>query len=102
VADWDGQERRRITQVHVVCAKEHEWGELTQSLRNIAATQERIEKNQETILHEIFGNGKDGLKLIADRNKQSVKRLWWWTGSMTVAIIIAAVAIIIEHFKGAL
>jgi len=98
--NWDGRERRSVKQVHVLCAKEHEWGELTQSLRNIAKTQERIEENQKTVLKEIFGNGKDGLKLISDRNKQSISRIWWWLGGVSIAIVIGAITTVIDHFKG--
>lgn len=98
--DWDGNERRKISQVHVVCAKEHEWGGLRQSLLNIESTQKRIEKNQETILREIFGNGHEGLKITSDRNKQSIRRVWWWLGGVSLAFVVGMIGVLFEHFKG--
>lgn len=87
-----GPERRR--EVHVTCAKELEWGELKATMKGILDTQKRMESKQEQVLREIFGNGHNGLKITADRNKNSIKRAWWWLGGVSLAIILGAIKVI--------
>ena len=96
--NYPGEERRR--EIHVVCAKESDWGELKATLKSIAETQRRMEKNQEHILSKIFGNGHDGLDKVSDRNKQAIRRIWWWLGGVSLAVILGAITILMEHAKG--
>ena len=84
---YDGPDRRR--EIHVTCAKENEWGDLKATLRSILDAQHRIERKQEKAFKEIFGNGSDGLKITADRNKQAIKRAWWWLGGLSLAAALA-------------
>lgn len=86
---WHGPERRR--EIHVSCAKEGEWGDLKATLRGILESQKRMETKQELAFKEIFGNGHDGLKITADRNKQALKRAWWWLGGLSLAVVLAAI-----------
>ena len=97
---WDGQERRR--EVHVVCAKENDWGELKATLRGILEAQHRMEENQVAVLKKIFGNGNEGLDKLTDRNKNSISRIWWWLGAISVGFVLSAITVIVEHFKGKL
>lgn len=95
--EYTGDDRRR--EIHVTCAKEKDWGELHGTLKSIADTQKRIELNQTEIMKRIFGNGKDGIIIVADRNKQAIRRLWWWVGGISMLTLAAAVTIISSHIK---
>ena len=87
--NWPEHERRR--EIHVTCAKESDWGELKAVLKSIRDAQERIEDQNKRIFLEIFGNGHDGLKIIADRTAHGLKRAWWWLGIDSAAIVVATI-----------
>ena len=92
--EWPERERRR--EIHVTCAKESEWGSLKATLQGILESQKRMERKQELAFREIFGNGHDGLKITADRNKQALKRAWWWLGGLSLAAALAFIDHIIK------
>jgi hypothetical protein len=83
--------------VHVQCAKESEWGELHEYMKNQTATLERIESNQARILERIFGNGNEGLVTRAALNKQAIARIWWWLGGVSTAIIVGFIAVFFKR-----
>ena len=35
----------------------------------------------------IFGNGGNGLLTKAALNRQSIKRIWWWVGGLSMTIL---------------
>ena len=39
---------------------------------------------------------------LTDRNKNSISRIWWWLGAISVGFVLSAITVIVEHFKGKL
>ena len=73
--------------VHVQCAKEADWGELKATLKSIADTQKDIQSAQRRVFERLFGNGHNGLVTESALNKQGLKRVWWWLGSISAFML---------------
>ena len=60
----------------------------------IAVMKDKVETTDETVqkIYDILtGNGEDGLVTKTALNSQSLKRLWWFVGVLTV-VVLGAVA----------
>ena len=55
---------------------------------------ERIEKKQDRILSILEGNGANGVVTKVALNRQSISRMWWWVGGISLAIIGVAFFVI--------
>ena len=60
---------------------------VTASLERIESTLSRSTSDIDSIKHTLYGNGKDGLVTIVDRNTNSIKQAKWLVMSILVVII---------------
>jgi len=64
------------------------------SVALIQSSMDDIKVNIAKILLILEGNGGDGLTTRVALNKQSIKRVWWWVGAVSIAILGIAVYVI--------
>lgn len=70
-----------------ICNKETEIALIQQSL-------ERIEKNNDEMLDLLKGTNGEGLITKIALHSQSLKRVWWWLGGISTAIMVSAFFVI--------
>ena len=69
---------------------------------DIAAIRTSLTSNNEMTkdIHKaIYGNGGNGLLTNVALNRQSIKRAWWWLGSLSAALIGIAGCVIKKIFS---
>ena len=67
----------------------------------IAKIETKLDSNNEMTgdIHKaIYGNGGDGLLTKSALNRQSIKRVWWWLGGVSLSILGIAGCIIKKAF----
>jgi len=65
----------------------------------IALMQKDLEENTKDtkeILKILRGNGNDGLVTTVALQKQSLSRVWWWLGGISMTMITGALYIIVR------
>ena len=65
----------------------------------IALMQKDLEENTKDtkeILTILRGNGNDGLVTTVALQKQSLSRVWWWLGGISMTMITGALYIIVR------
>lgn len=58
--------------------------------RELGALQESVDSikdNTKKILHVLNGNGSEGLVTKTALNRQSITRIWWWLGIVSVCFL---------------
>jgi uncharacterized protein YoxC len=71
------------------CKYEYRWGEHTQSIQNIEKAVDDIKKCTREI--------KDSVNTTVTQNalnKQSINRIWWWVGGISLSIMAIAFFVI--------
>lgn len=57
------------------------------SIALVEQSTQKIERNVEKILKIIEGNGNNGLITRVALNRQSLTRIWWWIGGISLSIV---------------
>ena len=72
---------------------------MTDEYTNLKEDIGEIKTTVEKIFMIINGNGGEGLKTKVALNRQSINRVWWWLGGISLGIIGAAIIIIRNGVK---
>ncbi len=67
---------------------------LEEAMKSLTEKTDGYGKDIKQIKEAILGNGQAGLKTEMALTKQSVARIWWWLGGISMAILGSAAWII--------
>lgn len=76
------------------CIHEVDFAEMQRDIGFIKANQDDMKEDQKEMLKLLKGDNGKGITTTIALHSQSMRRMWWWIGSISLFIAISAVGVI--------